>query len=104
MHGSLTLRAAVDALADRFRSLPYSRLRRVAGAGLELARELSVSAQRLELPQREPLLIPDEGVYAVGDQLAVAGHDLVAALEAAGVPQSAYDAVLDRVSAVRGLL
>lgn len=101
MHGSRTLRAAVDALADRYRSLPYSRLSRAAGDGLALARELSAAAQRIELPGREPLLMPDEGVYATGDQLAVAGHDLAAALEASGAGPQAYDDALAKVAAVR---
>lgn len=76
------LRSAVERLADRFRAMPLSRLRRVAGDGLALARELSAAAQRLELPDREPELMPDDGVFVIGDQIAVAGHDLAAALEA----------------------
>jgi hypothetical protein len=81
MPDSTLLLIAVDRLADRFRALPGSRLRRVADAGLALARDLSVTAQRLEDPQRAPLLMPDEGIYPVGDQIAVAGHDLALALE-----------------------
>lgn len=76
------LRTAVERLADRYRAMPVSRLRRVAGDGLALARELSAAAQRLELPDREPLLMPDDGNFVVGDQIAVAGHDLAAALDA----------------------
>ncbi len=101
MHGSMTLRAAVSALADRYRSLPESRLRRAAPAGLALARELSDAAQRSELPDRVPLSLPDEGAYATGDQLAVAGHDLAAALEAAGAEPEAYESALRRIAEVR---
>jgi hypothetical protein len=75
------LRTAVDRLADRFRALPLSRLLRVAEEGLTLARGLSAAAQLLELPGRDPLLIPDDGVFVIGDQIAVAGHDLATALE-----------------------
>ncbi|NSC22115.1 hypothetical protein FM076_13310 [Streptomyces albus subsp. chlorinus] len=67
--------------------MPQSTLRRGAAAeGLALARELALRAQRLEFPEgggpggRE---LPDAGIFAVGDQLAVAGHDLAAALEEA---------------------
>ncbi|MEU6344834.1 hypothetical protein ABZ883_28230 [Streptomyces sp. NPDC046977] len=77
-----TLRETAGALAGRYRSLPQSRLRgEVAAAGLALARELAVRAQRIEFPGREPLLMPDDGVFAVGDQIAVAAHELAAALE-----------------------
>lgn len=82
MPDSTPLRTAVDRLADRFRSLPDSRLRRAADAGRELARDLSLTGQLLEHPDREPRLMPDDGIYPVGDQIAVAGHDLATALEA----------------------
>ncbi|MGW1840205.1 hypothetical protein [Streptomyces sp. BBFR2] len=72
---------AVDAFADRLRSLPQSALRRGAAAdGLALARELTARAQRLERPDQEPYELPDAGLFAAGDQLSVAGHDLVEAL------------------------
>ncbi|WEH33819.1 hypothetical protein PZB75_10825 [Streptomyces sp. AM 4-1-1] len=75
---------AVDRFADRLRAAPQSRLRRGAAAeGLATARELAVRAQRIETPDRPPLLPPDLGVFVVGDQLAVAGHDLAVALAAA---------------------
>lgn len=78
------LTAAVDRFADRLRAAPQSRLQRGAAAeGLALARELSVRAQRIEEPGGEPRLMPDAGAFAVADQLAVAGHDLAAALETA---------------------
>ncbi|MBW5485493.1 hypothetical protein [Streptomyces bambusae] len=80
------LSAAVERFADRLRAAPQSRLQRGAAAeGLALARELSQRAQRLEgLPEgAAPRVMPNAGVFAVGDQLAVAGLDLVEALRAA---------------------
>ncbi|MFJ6750879.1 MULTISPECIES: hypothetical protein [unclassified Streptomyces] len=81
----MPLQSAVDALADRLRALPQSALRRGAAAeGLALAQELTRRAQRIERPAQEPYVLPDAGMFASGDQLAVAGHDLVEALRAAG--------------------
>jgi hypothetical protein len=85
--------AAVDHLADRLRSAPQSRLQRgLADEGLSLARELALRAQRIEFPGREPLAMPEVGMFAVADQVAVAGHDLAEALRSAvgsaGVPQA----------------
>jgi hypothetical protein len=75
---------ATDRFADRLRAAPQSRLLRCAAAeALATARELAVRAQRIEAPDREPRLIPDAGIFAVGDQLAVAGRDLAVALETA---------------------
>ncbi|MFJ8887605.1 hypothetical protein ACIRJR_29930 [Streptomyces sp. NPDC102402] len=75
---------AVDRFADRLRSAPQSRLQQgVAAEALAAARELSVRAQRAEEPGLEPRIMPDAGIFAVGDQLAVAGRDLAAALETA---------------------
>ncbi|MGW8887936.1 hypothetical protein [Streptomyces sp. NPDC055749] len=72
---------AVDRFADRLRAAPQSRLQRGAAAeGLAAARELAVRAQRIERPDLEPRLMPDAGVFSVGDQLAVAGRDLAEAL------------------------
>ncbi|MER6650385.1 hypothetical protein ABT248_07540 [Streptomyces sp. NPDC000971] len=74
----------VDRFADRLRSAPQSRLQQgVAAAALVTARELSARAQRAEAPDREPRIMPDAGIFAVGDQLAVAGRDLAVALETA---------------------
>ncbi|WP_432145570.1 hypothetical protein [Streptomyces sp. bgisy084] len=78
------LQTAVDALADRLRSLPQSRLDRGAAAeALALARQLATRAQLIERPGEPPYELPDAGMFAAGDQLAVAGHDLVEALRAA---------------------
>ncbi|MER7754661.1 hypothetical protein [Kitasatospora sp. NPDC097643] len=82
---------AVDKLADRFRSMPQSRLLGAvpgydsrAAAGLALARRLAALALAAEgEPERE---LPEAGAFAVGDQLAVAGHDLAAALTATADP------------------
>ncbi|WP_228990993.1 hypothetical protein [Streptomyces sp. DH8] len=75
---------AVDRFADRLRSAPQSRLQRGAAAeALAAARELAVRAQRLENPEAEPRELPDAGMFAVGDQVAVAGRDLAVALETA---------------------
>ncbi|MFD9304726.1 hypothetical protein ACFWCB_19060 [Streptomyces sp. NPDC060048] len=88
------LTAVVERFADRLRAAPQSRLQRgAAQVALELARELSARAQRLEAaadglgdaagaaPARE---MPDVGIFVVGDQVAVAGTDLAQALRAAG--------------------
>ncbi|MFD5041456.1 hypothetical protein ACIOG7_21635 [Streptomyces sp. NPDC087894] len=76
--------AAVDRFADRLRSTPQSRLQHgVAAEALATARGLSARAQRAEAPDREPRIMPDAGIFAVGDQLAVAGRDLAVALETA---------------------
>ncbi|MEW1660171.1 MULTISPECIES: hypothetical protein [unclassified Streptomyces] len=78
------LQTAVDALADRLRALPQSALRRGAAAeGLALARELAARAQLIERPGGRPVELPDAGMFAAGDQVAVAGHDLVEALRTA---------------------
>lgn len=87
------LTAAVERFADRLRAAPQSRLQQgAAEAALDLARELSLRAQRLEAasagaadgtgaaPART---MPDAGIFVVGDQLAVAGLDLAEALQAA---------------------
>lgn len=90
------LTAAVERFADRLRAAPQSRLQQgAAEVALDLARELSLRAQRLEAasaggtasgdgtgaaPART---MPDAGIFVVGDQLAVAGLDLAEALHAA---------------------
>ena len=72
--------ASAERLADRFRSMPQSRLTPLAPVGLDLARRLADRAQQLErLPVRE---LPEAGVFAVGDQIALAAHDLATALAA----------------------
>ncbi|MGW4383130.1 hypothetical protein [Kitasatospora sp. NPDC004531] len=92
------LTAAVDRLADRFRALPQSRLLAAvpghpsrAAAVLALAGRLADAGRALEgLP---PLPVPDCGAFAVGDQLAVTGHDLAAA--AADHPEALAAALAD---------
>lgn len=93
MLDTIELDEAVDRLADRLRRLPESRLRAGAAAeGLRLARELAARAQRLADPAGPPRAFPDAGAFAVGDQLAVAGHDLADALRAHGTPADLADA------------
>ncbi|MER5633653.1 hypothetical protein [Streptomyces nitrosporeus] len=78
------LTAAVERFADRLRSTPQSRLQRgVAAEALAVARDLAARAQRIESPGREPRVMPDAGMFTVGDQVAVAGRDLAVALETA---------------------
>ncbi|MGP3922261.1 hypothetical protein [Streptomyces sp. 8N616] len=82
--------AAVDRIADRLRAAPQSRLQRGAAAeGLALARELAARAHRLEFPGEEPWPMPDAGMFAVADQVAVAGHDLAEALRTASAEELA---------------
>ncbi|MFH8379430.1 hypothetical protein ACH4E7_00580 [Kitasatospora sp. NPDC018058] len=98
MHDVQPLVEAVDSLADRFRSLPQSKLlgsvpghASRAAAVLALARRLAALALAAEGgPERE---FPDAGAFAVGDQLAVAGHDLAAALTT--LPEDAEVALPD---------
>ncbi|WP_330330802.1 hypothetical protein OHS33_14435 [Streptomyces sp. NBC_00536] len=88
------LTAVVERFADRLRSAPQSRLQRGAAAeGLALARELSVRAQRLEglTGGAAPHEMPDDGIFVVGDQLAVAGLDLAEALRTAKAPSEVLD-------------
>ncbi|MFF4188030.1 hypothetical protein ACFYZ9_33030 [Streptomyces sp. NPDC001691] len=94
---------AVDRFADRLRSAPESRLRRGAAAeGLALARELAVRAQRVEDPGREPRVMPDAGVFAVADQVLVAGRDLAQALRTAKTPPGGEpDGAVELVEAAR---
>ncbi|MGW1196343.1 hypothetical protein ACWD4B_10900 [Streptomyces sp. NPDC002536] len=82
------LLAAVDTFADRLRALPQSRLSRGAAAeALALARELAAWAQRIEEPHAaERREMPEAGMFAVADQVAVAGHDLAEALVRGGTP------------------
>ncbi|WP_328888691.1 hypothetical protein [Streptomyces sp. NBC_00316] len=84
MLDTTALVTAVDRFADRLRAAPQSRLQRGAAAeGLATARELAVRAQLIEAPGREPRVMPDAGMFAIGDELAVAGRDLAVALEKA---------------------
>ncbi|BAU83731.1 hypothetical protein SLA_2813 [Streptomyces laurentii] len=94
MRDTTELTTAAERFADRLRAAPQSRLQRGAAAeGLALARELADRAQRLEFPDREPRTMPDAGVFAVADQLAVAAADLAETLRTAppGAPEGALD-------------
>ncbi|WP_328327298.1 MULTISPECIES: hypothetical protein [unclassified Streptomyces] len=92
------LTTAADRFADRLRSAPQSRLQRgAAAAGLELARELSSRAQRLEFPDAAVRIMPDAGMFAVADQVAVAAHDLAEELRTA--PSAELDEAVKSVEA-----
>ncbi|RDG37900.1 hypothetical protein [Streptomyces corynorhini] len=100
------LTAATDRFADRLRGAPQSRLQRgAAAAALELARELSVRAQRLEEAGGQPRIMPDAGVFAVADQLTVAAADLVEAWRTAPSEAELDEAVrlVGRTVAAAGL-
>lgn len=92
------LTAAADRFADRLRSAPQSLAQRgAAAAGLTLARELSSWAQRLESPDAAGRIMPDAGMFAVADQLAVAAHDLAEELRTA--PSADLDEAVKSVEA-----
>ncbi|MER5207847.1 hypothetical protein [Streptomyces sp. NPDC002825] len=94
MRDTSELTAAVERFADRLRAAPQSRLKQGAAAeGLALARELAVRAQRAEDREREPRIMPDAGLFAVGDQLTVAGNDLAEILRTA--PAGSREGELD---------
>ncbi|BBA97749.1 hypothetical protein RVR_3643 [Actinacidiphila reveromycinica] len=107
MSDRTALHTAVDRLAGRLRSLPQRRLQGGAAAqALELARWLSAQAEELEFPGRAPHTMPNDGLFVVGDQLAVAGHDLAVALDSAEPGRAAAVAAsaLERVaSAARSI-
>ncbi|MYU20904.1 hypothetical protein GTY84_03365 [Streptomyces sp. SID8352] len=85
---------AVEDFADRLRAAPQSRLQRGAAAeALELARELARRAQRLEEPGTEPRVMPDAGMFAAADQIAVAANDLAAVLTEPGQVEEAVGLV-----------
>jgi hypothetical protein len=101
MSDRTALLAAVDRLAGRLRALSQRRLQAGAAAqGLELARWLAARAESVEFPDRAPHSLPDDGVFVVGDQLAVAGHDLALALALVPPERSAAIAAdaLERVA------
>ncbi len=80
----------MDDFADRLRAAPQSRLQRGAAAeALELARELARRAQLVEEPGAEPREMPDAGMFAAADQIAVAAHDLDLVLEDEGQVEEA---------------
>ncbi|MDX3321600.1 hypothetical protein PV415_32320 [Streptomyces sp. ME03-5684b] len=84
------LTRAVDDFADRLRAAPQSRLQRGAAAeALGLARELARRAQLVEEPGAEPREMPDAGMFAAADQIAVAAHDLALVLEDEGQVEEA---------------
>ncbi|WP_280716536.1 hypothetical protein [Kitasatospora sp. MAP5-34] len=104
MSEAKSLLEAVDLLADRFRSMPQSRLLGAvpgypsrAAAGLALARRLAGAA--LTAAGERPRELPEAGPFAVGDQLAVAAHELAAVADG-----EALDEALVAVRAVAELV
>ncbi|MFH8975889.1 hypothetical protein [Streptomyces sp. NPDC017890] len=88
------LTRAVDDFADRLRAAPQSRLQRGAAAeALELARELARRAQLAEEPGAAPREMPDAGMFAAADQIAVAAHDLALVLTDEGQVEEAVGLV-----------
>ncbi|MER6461463.1 hypothetical protein ACWC4D_20170 [Streptomyces sp. NPDC001288] len=76
------LTRAVEHFADKLRAAPQSRLQRGAAAeALSLARQLANWAQDVEEPGAEAREMPDAGMFAVADQITVAGNDLAVVLE-----------------------
>ncbi|MET8827770.1 hypothetical protein ABZX40_19710 [Streptomyces sp. NPDC004610] len=89
------LTRAVDHFADRLRAAPQSRLQRGGAAeALGLARELARWAQRVEEPGAEPREMPDAGMFAVADQVTVAGRDLAVVLRTEGEVEEAVGVVV----------
>ncbi|MGQ0632192.1 MAG: hypothetical protein ACT4P1_14315 [Sporichthyaceae bacterium] len=82
MSATHEIAAAVGAAADRLRSLPESRLRRVAEPTRAVLDRLAALAAgieaRTEPEAPPPPLVPALNLFALGDQLAVLGTDLVA--------------------------
>lgn len=78
--------AAAERLADRYRSMPQSRLALLAPDALLLARGLARRAEQAEGGPRRPEL-PETGIFAVGDQIALTAHDLAEALRGAEGPE-----------------
>jgi hypothetical protein len=90
--GGESIETDVRRVADRLRSLSAARLAGAgasspapAEAGREIAQALADAALGVEERRREqpprPRALPVLGDFAVGDQVAVTGHDLVAALD-----------------------
>lgn len=72
----------MEHFADKLRAAPQSRLQRGAAAeALSLARQLANWAQDVEEPGAEAREMPDAGMFAVADQITVAGNDLAVVLE-----------------------
>jgi hypothetical protein len=97
----LDLAGDVDRLADRLRNLSQARLSAAApphatraAAARAAAQTLADAAAGLEARQDTTgptwRTLPDLGDFAVGDQLAVIGHDLLAAAQITGPDDDAW--------------
>lgn len=94
----------VRRLADRLRGLSEARLVEPlpphpsrAAAARAIAQRLADAARELADPGAPRRTVPDLGVFAVGDQVAVTGSDLLATASAEGrdVPDELVAAVAD---------
>ncbi|GAA4963216.1 hypothetical protein GCM10023205_28810 [Yinghuangia aomiensis] len=101
------LARAVRRLADRYRHLSESRLRaRIDPDGddgvTRAALGLALSRRLAELGDKPAAVeVPDLGMFAVGDQIAVTGLDLVRGLQAAWGEPGAEGALAEALAAVR---
>ncbi len=79
------LSAAVRDVADRIGRLPQSRLLTRAAGGLDLAQHFADAAAGIEARAAtvapRPRAVPTLSVFAVGDQVAVTGGDVLAAAD-----------------------
>jgi len=100
---SVRLETVLTRLSARFRSLPESKLlgrlsndgRSRAAAGHELAGMVALAAQGVEDRAREVpptwRALPFDGPFVVGDQIGVAGHDLLVACAGAAAADPAVE-------------
>lgn len=101
MSATQEIAAAVSAAADRLRSLPESRLHRVAEPTRVVldrlaALSLGIEARGAVAPPPPPV-VPALNVFALGDQLTVLGSDLVGSAAGLG-PDEAVWLAEDRTS------
>jgi hypothetical protein len=94
--------AAAERLADRFRSMPQSRLAQLAPDGLLLADRMARRARQLEGGAVRPPL-PDLGIFVVGDQIALTAHDLALALTQSVADPTAAGSLADSLAEVEQL-
>ena len=62
-------------VADRLKHLDEVRLRRIETGARFCTQSLADQVSNIE--GRSPQIVPDDGVFVLGDQLAVIGHDLM---------------------------